>query len=322
VEEEFQKLFKLTDEHLIKTYTCKFKKETTKAKGTLYLSHNHACFSADMFGRRLKEKVAIRLIRDIKLVENNNNKRIEIEVTNRVRIFFKDFENIVDAHNVILQFWEQKSVNQSETYIENSNEEKTEEGEDMGLSPTEDEWTKILEGTRSIQFSKDDYVITQEHEQPQRLYQIACGSCRIEKTTEDGQTVVIGVIATDSIFGEIAFLVGPGGRATASVVANEDTVVNVIEGYYLNILFEYYSGLSGRFYHFLGSAIAKRIKMREAALLKREEDESEMDTAEEDKSELSETKKDELTSESKKILSSALKKWKKNLKIGEKVPTE
>jgi len=206
----------------------------------------------------------------------------------------------VESHKVILQFWEQKTINQTETYVENDNEEKTEEGEDMGLSPTEDEWTQILEGTRSIQYLKDDYVITQGNEQPQRLFQIASGSCRIEKTTDDGQTVVFGVITTDSIFGEISFLEGPGARATASVVANEDTLVNVIEGYYLNILFQYNSGLSGRFYHFLGSVIVKRLKVREAALLKREEDESELD-AEEDKSELSENKKDELTAESKKI---------------------
>jgi len=168
----------------------------------------------------------------------------------------------------------------------------------MGLSPTETEWSQILEGTRSIQYSKDDYVITQGNEQPQRLYQIASGSCRIEKTMEDGQTAVFGVVTTESIFGEISFLEGPGARATASVVANEDTVVNVIEGYYLNILFEYNSGLSGRFYHFLGSVIVKRLKMREAAL-KREEDESELD-AEEDKSELSESKNELLTVESKK----------------------
>jgi len=229
-------------------------------------------------------------MKEIHLIDN---KRIMIENPNHAIISFKDFENIMDAHKVIFQFWEQRGVTQTETFVENENEEKTEEGEDMGLSPADNEWDKILEGKRAIHFSKEDHVVTQGNEQPQRLYQIDRGSCRIEKTMEDGQTVVFEVITTGAIFGEISFLGSSGGRATASVVANEpDTVVNVIEGFYLNILFEYFSGLSGKFYHNLGTVIAKRLKMREAALLKRDEDESELD-AEEDKSEISETKKEE-----------------------------
>jgi len=70
-------------------YTCKYKKETTKAKGTLYLSHYHACFSADIFGRKLKEKIHIRCIKEIKLIENNNNKQIEIELTTKVKSFLE-----------------------------------------------------------------------------------------------------------------------------------------------------------------------------------------------------------------------------------------
>jgi len=271
IEEEFSRLYKLNSLIPVKTYNVTLKQGTAKgAKGILYVSHNHICFSADVFGRKVKSKYAFGLIRDLQL----NDNKIELLLPN-TQVVIKDFENIQEAFSNILEQSKQNK-DTTEDYVE---EEKTEEGEDSNLAPSNSEWDQILEGTRSMHFQKNEYVILQSNPQPQRLYQIAKGSCRIEMVL-DGQTIVFGVITTqDSMFGEISFLEGVGGKATASVVANEpETVVRVIEGYYLNILFEYNPGLAGRFYHYLGQVLSKRLKIREAtAQNKKEEDESEVD---------------------------------------------
>jgi len=54
-----------------------------------------------------------------------------------------------------------KKSSTTETFSIENKEEKTEEGEDMGLSPTDDKWAKIMEGTRTIHYNKDDSVISQ-----------------------------------------------------------------------------------------------------------------------------------------------------------------
>jgi CRP-like cAMP-binding protein len=58
-----------------------------------------------------------------------------------------------------------------------------------------------------------------------------------------------------------------GGRASASVVCDkDDTQIAIIEGYFLEVLFEYYPELSGRFFHYLAHVLSKRLKQRELGL--------------------------------------------------------
>lgn len=219
------------------------------------------------------------------------NKYIQMILSNTTKVILRDFENVVEAFPILNKFWESKKQNQQETFDQTEEGEQTEE-EELKFLPSNEEWKKITEGTRSITYDIDAYVITQGTEQPHRLYQISQGRCRIEKTDSEGQTLVVGYIGRSDLFGELSFLEGHGGRASASVVANEKgTVIEVIEGYYLDVLFEYYPGLSGRFYHQLGSVIANRLRDRQLGSLKKDESESELD-ADEDKSELSE-KRDE-----------------------------
>jgi CRP-like cAMP-binding protein len=133
----------------------------------------------------------------------------------------------------------------------------------LSLAPTDDDWNLILEGTKSLKYSKETYVIRQGQLRQQQILQIAKGSCRIEKELESGETIVLGTMTTaDPIFGELSFLDGPGGRATASVVAVEDTTVHVIEGYFLDLLFRYHDGMSARFYNYLAQVLVTRLRLR------------------------------------------------------------
>jgi len=101
------------------------------------------------------------------------------------------------------------------------------------------------------------------------LFQIREGKCRIEKEIDDGTSIILGTIpqeyksgSKDDIFGEISFL--EGGKATASVISDsDDTTILIIEGYYLNILFEYNPDLPGRFYHYVAIMLSMRLNKRQ-----------------------------------------------------------
>jgi len=54
-----------------------------------------------------------------------------------------------------------------------------------------------------------------------------------------------------------------GTPATTSVIANEDTSVYVIEAYFLNVLFQHYPELAGRFFLYLAFVLAQRMATRE-----------------------------------------------------------
>lgn len=56
-----------------------------------------------------------------------------------------------------------------------------------------------------------------------------------------------------------------GSKASASLVAEEDTVVQVMKAYYLNVLFRYKPQLAGRFYHYLAFVLANSLAMKEEA---------------------------------------------------------
>jgi len=284
-DEEFKRIFKLPQEilFLLKTFTCTIKTEI-KGKGTLYITQNYMCFCGDNFGRRMKEKFYLMSIKNVTL---EDSKYILLTLNSGIKVILRDFENTSESFDIIFKFWDIKKQNQLETFDQTEEGEQTEE-EDGKFLPSNEEWKIITEGTRSISYNMDEFVITQGVEQPHRLYQISLGRCRIEKTNIEGQTMNVGYIGCGDLFGELAFLEGAGGRASASVVAHEKgTVIDIIEGYYLDVLFEYYTGLSGRFYHQIGSVIANRLKERQIGNLKKEESESEVDVSE-DKSEVSE----------------------------------
>jgi len=75
-DEEYKKWFRLPDtEIVLKTFTCA-NKSTITQQGTLYLSQSYICFSANVFGRRTKDKFPFYSITSITLA----SRRIEIEL--------------------------------------------------------------------------------------------------------------------------------------------------------------------------------------------------------------------------------------------------
>jgi hypothetical protein len=57
--------------------------------------------------------------------------------------------------------------------LEDEEEEKKQDT--LSLSPTDDDWKVILEGTRAVRYTANQPVVRQDQEQHQRIYQIAKG---------------------------------------------------------------------------------------------------------------------------------------------------
>jgi CRP-like cAMP-binding protein len=75
----------------------------------------------------------------------------------------------------------------------------------------------------------------------------------------------VSIMFENETFGEVSFLFSQktSAKASASVVADTDVDLYIIEGSWINILFVKYPGMAGRFYHYLASVLAHRLKKQE-----------------------------------------------------------
>jgi len=143
----------------------------------------------------------------------------------------------------------------------------TEVEQSLSDALTADDWKLILDKSKQYVFSKNQVVIREGDSSPQNLYQLSQGRCRVEQQRpEDDSVVTLGVLQPGETFGEISFL--QDSQITASVVADEDGVeVYVIEGDYLNDIFNEHPGIPGRFYKYLATLISNRLHNREIEIL-------------------------------------------------------
>ena len=84
-------------------------------------------------------------------------------------------------------------------------------------------------------------------------------------TPESHTDLEVSTMSENETFGEISFLFSRKSpfKASASVVADTDVELYIIEGSWVNILFVKYPGMAGRFYHYLASVLAHRLKKQE-----------------------------------------------------------
>lgn len=71
------------------------------------------------------------------------------------------------------------------------------------------------------------------------------------------------------IFGESSFLNGQGSKAASTIICETGTYLTVIEGFFLDILFDYFSGKDGlcsRFYFYIATELFKRLKRKYRAM--------------------------------------------------------
>jgi len=130
-----------------------------------------------------------------------------------------------------------------------------------GLLLTPSDWHTLMASTVMMTFEKDAKIIEQG-EVHNRLFQIAKGTCRIEK-----QNQILGKMQVNDIFGEISLLLG--GTATASVIVDSDSVeLYAFEGYFIDILYACKPALAAKFFYYLSTLLSARFDEREKKIRK------------------------------------------------------
>jgi len=251
-DDKFYKLFKIENEVVVQEYSCQLKGKV-KSPGTVYITPKYICFSSNNFGYKIREVLSFNLINKIK----KQNNKIIIDIKDLPKpIILTGFESINDTCKVMKDIWKKicsVDSNTNDSHVDSMPSpliDKT-----IDIPPTTDEITKILNGSKITKYKKGDVLIN-EGDIPRKLFYIISGSCKVVKENR-----IISIIELDSIFGEVSFL--EGCPATATVIACEELEVNIIEAYYLHVLFQYQPQVAGRFYHYLASVLSKRITERE-----------------------------------------------------------
>eukprot|EP01125_Pyxidicula_operculata_P009597 TRINITY_DN3154_c0_g2_i3.p1 TRINITY_DN3154_c0_g2~~TRINITY_DN3154_c0_g2_i3.p1 ORF type:complete len:1680 (-),score=333.99 TRINITY_DN3154_c0_g2_i3:12-5051(-) len=249
------------------------------AKGFLYISAAELHFSCYSFGFKTREIVPFRLIKylDIDL----ENKRLSITTKTYKLCFGLFVGKISKTFEVIKDTYEKHRVSESKS--DDSSVEQTPK-EPTNTTQTDEisirDWELVLRGSTQVKYKKGDCILKQDT--PNRsIFQVTSGRVCVVKqehvlsrinslntngnttsvqsntttdtTTKEGGENEPKILILDSsissdingVFGEISFLTN--GVVTASVIADEDSIVDHIESYYLNILVQVYPEIGGLF---------------------------------------------------------------------------
>lgn len=102
-----------------------------------------------------------------------------------------------------------------------------------------------------------DETILAEGDHGHAIFALHAGEARVERAHAD-YFVEISRLGPGEIFGEMSFLEGAG--ASASVVADRDCEVDVIDGRHVEALIEADSGFYGRFYQSIAEILSARLR--------------------------------------------------------------
>mmetsp|Transcript_29904 Transcript_29904/g.33374 ORF Transcript_29904/g.33374 Transcript_29904/m.33374 type:complete len:416 (+) Transcript_29904:132-1379(+) len=262
---------------LSKTEELLFESEVTqrggliKQHGVLYITKRHIGFESRVFGMTNKEVFRIKKLTDS--VFENKKFTIKLHTAKKKYGFVFDEEKEYTECTTLLTSLKDSTADEEEDHTStngsmNSNNSRksyfnlnSPETDGINTEPklTRADWNLILGGAKVKSFARDTPIIKEGATQT-NLYQIARGSCRIEKKREG----VLGEMAQGQLFGEMSFIKG-GGHASASVISNSrKTVLYIIESDYMTTLFLTKPDMKGRFYHYLASVLAERLNVRES----------------------------------------------------------
>jgi len=259
----FHKTFKhLINDSVIKQIDCEVKAGSKPtSSGTMFITNKSLCFKGSVFGSKQKWHIKFSDLSDIK--QSLKNDKLIINTTTKGQFLIKKCPDL-EANEILLNSLREQ--NKKSDINESDVDDVSESEQEEALKISDEDWVKILAGTKTENFEKDRHVIEQDKIRKPRLFQIKEGSCRIEKELENNNVLLLGRMTNnenDSIFGEISFF-DQGRKSTASVLTDSDnTVIRKIEGYYLNVLFEYYPNLPGRFFHYIAKILSNRLKVRQ-----------------------------------------------------------
>lgn len=230
-----------------------------KLHGSLCLTKNFVLFFAQVFGFKKKKTIPIRSISEIQcadeklevtMIRGNGKKSITFRFEPAHYVEMKPL--LSSIHQATLGF--PSSPRTVPTSSRNERSGLKSVGHQLHMS--REDWNLLLQGDHAfVRYAPSETVVKMGQEYA-CLYQIASGSCRIEREDRKGSEI-IGWLKPGQCFGEISFLIG--GSATASVIAEEETCIYVLDTVFLSILFHSDPLLAARLYFYLAEQLGERL---------------------------------------------------------------
>lgn len=129
---------------------------------------------------------------------------------------------------------------------------------------TSNDWALIRDKSRELKFHKDQWII-QEGLIGSTLYVLKSGRARVERVSAS-KSVRIATLEPGDVCGEMAFI--EKGKASASVVADEDVTAEALDTATLSTLFESFPHVGARFFRSLALILSQRLRTTSAELAK------------------------------------------------------
>eukprot|EP01125_Pyxidicula_operculata_P010461 TRINITY_DN3439_c0_g1_i2.p1 TRINITY_DN3439_c0_g1~~TRINITY_DN3439_c0_g1_i2.p1 ORF type:complete len:1102 (+),score=270.77 TRINITY_DN3439_c0_g1_i2:21-3326(+) len=240
--------------------------------GDFYVLNAFFCYSGRSFGFKKSIKLQIDQITSFQLTSKN---LIKATLKSESESYmFSGFSDISSTFEFLKSLWRQYEFSDNHTNLTKSTSTPAGSSSISVLSPLsisaksslsssgsnslsedspknfsdcyildEKDWSLILAACVTVNFKAGTSIVSEGVKMGLKLFQIQSGSCNIQKNVNKTPTV-IATLGTKDSFGEIEFF--NDSVPQVSLVAVEDTTINIIEGYYLNVLFQHHPYLRSK----------------------------------------------------------------------------
>jgi len=242
----FASIFKFkTPEVLLKVYAGKL----GMLNGTVYVTKNCLCFYAKTFAFTSKKVIPFLTVEKIRVVKGNI---MEFKLINKSTSFKLEFkQGIQDCETILMSLWE-AALQPHSTYKPPSPHKRT-ITQDLNAILSKDDWELITKG-KSVSYPAGTKFIS-EGIRPLSLFHIVKGVCLVQKNVA-GCPFTVSRRHTGEIFGEMSFL-DDSYVASASVVAETDVELHVLDYNFMHILLSVYKEIAPKFYKYLAVLLEK-----------------------------------------------------------------
>jgi extracellular factor (EF) 3-hydroxypalmitic acid methyl ester biosynthesis protein len=119
------------------------------------------------------------------------------------------------------------------------------------------DWALFGHHLKRAEYQRGAVILAEGIHHRRALYFVISGTVRVEQA-QDGHGLALALLGPGEIFGEMGFVEEAPG--SASVVAQDNTVIDVIDGEALQSIMASEPGLAVRFYHSIAIALMHRLR--------------------------------------------------------------
>jgi CRP-like cAMP-binding protein len=126
------------------------------------------------------------------------------------------------------------------------------------------DWSLLRAHVRRADYPRGTVIVAEGSHHRRVLHIIASGAVRVEES-QDGRSIALAILGPGEIFGEMGFV--EPAPASASIVAQDDVAIEVIDGEALQSVMASEPGFAVRFYHSLAIILMRRLRAASRRLL-------------------------------------------------------